>query len=113
MSIPPICPIEGQRRSSINRQFAWLLDEFGRNTPEDVQVVLPTREFFPRAYDTSVEGLEDTFVRLCDLMNEPQRSVRLWFFEREEEPLTEFHDQWERRRLVCESTRPECPIYAS
>jgi hypothetical protein len=91
----PICPLEPDRKASIDRQIAWLVSQFGRESIRQATVVMPTREFFPRAEDVTDAGIDDTFRRACSYMGLPPESVALCLYEEDQPPLAQYQTHWE------------------
>jgi hypothetical protein len=79
----PTCPVEEEDKLWIEESMQWLLEEFGSETFRDVEVVLPTDEFFPDEYLGDEEDVEALVERVCDYMDVNRDRLVLEFFEDE------------------------------
>lgn len=43
----PKCPINADEKEWLEDSFLWLIDEFGEETLQNVQIILPNETFFP------------------------------------------------------------------
>src|SRR5688500_10981394 len=76
----PTCPVDPETKRWIEERMQWLTDEFGMTRLRSVQVVLPTPEFFPDAYDGSKKDAKRLLRRVCRYMDvEPDR-VKIRFY---------------------------------
>ena len=80
----PKCPVDAETKEWIDGASQWLTDELGIDVVRQTDVILPTEEYFPDAYDgsrTSVRGMVD---RVCGYMDVDPKMVELRFDESEE-----------------------------
>jgi hypothetical protein len=76
----PRCPVKTQEKVWIEERMEWLCQEFSYERMAHATVVLPTKEFFPDAYDGSEVALRKLLDRVCGYMDiDPQRiEMRLY-----------------------------------
>lgn len=65
----PCCPCDQAAKGWIERRLAWLHEEFEDSAFNGLPVVLPTREFFPDAFDGSKAAVRTMLNRVCRYMD--------------------------------------------
>src|SRR5215469_9466347 len=72
----PICPCDSAAKAWIEERLQWLSEQFDDSAFSGLPVVLPTREFFPDAYDGSKPAVRRMLNRVCRFMDvDPERVV--------------------------------------
>src|SRR5262245_3459419 len=59
--------------------MAWIVDQFGPNLLREVEVILPTQQFFPDEYHGATADAEARFQRVCTYTRVERSRVRLRF----------------------------------
>lgn len=77
----PTCPVEEEDKLWIEESMQWLLEEFGSETFREIEVVLPTDEFFPDEYLGVEEDVEALVERVCSYMQVDRRRLEIEFFD--------------------------------
>lgn len=77
----PICPVDPATREWIDRRWAWLEREFGRDGPRKCQVVLPRPEFFPDSFQGTEADAQRMLQRVCGYLGIDPESVELVLYE--------------------------------
>ncbi len=78
------CPVNDETREWINGAFQWLIDELGIDILQQSEVILPTEEYFPDAYDGSRVSVRKMVDRVCGYMDVDPNMVELRFVESDE-----------------------------
>ena len=81
----PKCPVDSEAKEWIENAFNWLVEEVGPDVPRDVDVVLPTEEYFPDPYDGGRTSIRRMAERVCDYMDVDPKSIELQFFDSEDD----------------------------
>jgi hypothetical protein len=81
----PKCPVDADSKEWIENAFNWLIDAMGREILRDVEVVLPTEEYFPDAYDGSRTSIRRMVERVCGYMDVDPKNIELQFFDSEDD----------------------------
>ena len=76
----PRCKIDADSKAWIDARFTWLAEKFGLESLWDAQVILPNDEYFPDAFDGSVDSAETMFERVCEYMLVDSARVELRFY---------------------------------
>src|SRR5690348_12280373 len=76
----PKCPIDPEQQQWIDGRFDWLLDQFGRETPCQVRVIIPTREDFPDPYEGKPEDAQVMMARVAEYMNVDPDQIELFLY---------------------------------
>src|SRR5688572_31655958 len=71
------CPVDDPSRQWLDGQLAWLAREFEDESPVARDLILPTADSFPDAYDGSIAAVRALFERVCGYMNVELDRVRL------------------------------------
>jgi hypothetical protein len=66
---PPRCPCDPSAKNWVEDRLEWLADEFDDNAYNGRPIVLPTKEFFPDAYDGSKKAIRQLLDRVCGYMD--------------------------------------------
>lgn len=85
----PKCPVDDETKAWIENAFEWLIEELGIEILRDVDVILPTEEYFPDAFDGSRASIRRMVDRVCDYMDVDPKTIEVRFYENEDE--TRFH----------------------
>ncbi len=87
------CPVDFATREWIERRWAWLTEQFGRERPRSARVILPTPEFFPDPYAAKPDDARAMFDRVCGYMGVAPETVELsWYQDRN--PV--YEGQWQQ-----------------
>lgn len=79
----PKCPCDAQAKAWIEYRLKWLSKQFPESAFSGAKkVVLPTREFFPDAFDGTDLAAEDLMDRVCLYMGVNRRAIRLRFVDK-------------------------------
>jgi hypothetical protein len=78
---PVACPIDADQRRWLDARFAWLGDQFGRETPRGVTVVLPTEAYFPDRYEGRPEDARPMFDRVARYMSVDPARFELFLYQ--------------------------------
>ncbi len=62
------CPVDAQQKTWIEHRMNWLCSQFGLEKLKNVQVILPTKEFFPDPFDGSEASFRRLLDRVCGYM---------------------------------------------
>lgn len=81
----PKCPVDGETKEWIENAFGWLIEELGIDVLRSVEVVLPTEDFFPDAFNGSRASIRKMVGRVCEYMDVDPKQVEVRFFESEDE----------------------------
>ena len=81
----PKCPVDAETKDWLDEAFIWLTGEFGAHLLQEVDVVLPTEEHFPDAYDGTRTSIRRMFERVCGYMKTDIDSIELRFYDSEED----------------------------
>lgn len=73
------CPVDDETRDWIDSSFRWLIDELGLDVLRSVEVVLPTEEFFPDAFDGSRSSIRTMLNRVCEYMDVDPKMIEVSF----------------------------------
>jgi hypothetical protein len=87
-------PVSEEERQWVNDGFRRLEKSLGRHRMLEAEVVEPTAEDFPDAYDRSPEAVEQLFARVCSYMQVDRSTVELEIFPDETEELHEMLPSW-------------------
>jgi Pentapeptide repeats (9 copies) len=68
-------------RNWINRRWAWLEEQFGKDHVLKGPVILPTEQFFPDPYEGIEEDAVSLFGHVCTFMAIERSTVELSFYE--------------------------------
>lgn len=85
----PKCPVDKETREWIENAFGWLIEELGIDVLRNAEVVLPTEEHFPDAFDGSRASIRKMVDRLCEYMDVDPGLVEVRFYENEDD--SRFH----------------------
>lgn len=85
----PKCPVDEETRLWLNECFDWLIQELGKDTLEEVDVILPTHDFFPDSYDGSRADIRKMVHRVCEYMDVEPELIELGFYEHSD--ASDFH----------------------
>src|SRR5260370_17505578 len=77
----PECPVDPATREWIDKRWAWLENQFGRQRLRNTSVILPRPEFFPDAYDGTEEDVRLMLDRVCEYMDIDPATVELSLYE--------------------------------
>jgi hypothetical protein len=80
-SKPPPCPVEDDYRQWLEGRWGWLSEQLGADTPRQVQVVLPTPEFFPDPFHGKPEDVPPMFARVARYMGVESQPFTLFFYD--------------------------------
>jgi hypothetical protein len=75
----PVCPCPPPAKRWVEQRLAWLYREFPDNVFTGKPVVLPTPEFFPDRFDSTLEAADELLVRICAAMEVPRNRISLDF----------------------------------
>jgi hypothetical protein len=93
----PRLPISDDDRQWVDQAFVRLEELFTRERLLQVEVILPTDQFFPDPYDRSQAAVESLFQRLCRYMQVDRATMDLELFPDETEGLRALLPVWESR----------------
>ncbi len=82
----PSCPVEPEQKAWIESRMTWLIEQFGERRLRDVEVVLPTPDFFPDPYDGSEESVRLLLDRVCDYVGVDSERIDLSFYSEVNRP---------------------------
>ena len=68
--------------------MAWLTDQFGRDRLRDADIILPTEDYFPDAYDATEDDVRAILDRVCGYMEVDPEKVSLHFYQ-DRNPIAE------------------------
>lgn len=85
----PKCPVDAETKAWIDGAFGWLVEELGVEVLRESEVVLPTEEFFPDAFDGSRGAIRRMVDRVCGYMDVDPKLVAVEFFENDD--VTRLH----------------------
>jgi uncharacterized protein YjbI with pentapeptide repeats len=89
----PECPVDPATRDWIDRRWAWLEEQFGRERLLKARVVLPLAEYFPDDYSDDPEDVRAMLDRVCGYMGIDPATVELSVYE-DRNPVHE--GQWKQ-----------------
>lgn len=75
------CPVEPDRRAWLVGRTRWLIGEFGLEAARQAEVILPSEQFFPEAYDASPEAGRVLFDRVSHYLRIDPTGIDLLFWE--------------------------------
>jgi hypothetical protein len=78
---PPQCPVEPAVQQWIDSRMDWLVGQFGIDRLHTVEVILPTKDFFPDDYQPCVDDVRVILDRVCDFVEIDPTSVELHLYE--------------------------------
>lgn len=81
----PKCPVDTETKEWIEEAFVWLIEELGIDVMRDVEVVLPTEEYFPDAFNGSRASIRRMVDRVCEYMDVDSKMIDVQFYENEDE----------------------------
>src|SRR5262249_33934531 len=87
------CPVDPATREWIDRRWAWLEGQFGRERVRKTPGILPRPEFFPDPFDGTEEAARRMLDRACAYMGIDPASIELSLYE-DRNPVHE--GQWRR-----------------
>jgi Pentapeptide repeats (8 copies) len=103
----PECPVSPDVQKWIEARFDWLIDQFGIERLQSINVILPTEDFFPNAYRPTPESVRMVFHRVCDYVGIDWKTIELHFYEdigqRTRglyEPTSEKHRVWIEAKML-------------
>src|SRR5437016_4285602 len=82
----PTCPVDPQSKQWIEKRMRWLTCEFGAERLLDINVTLPTPDYFPDSYDGSKGDARRLWRRVCRYTELDPDLVPLRFYP-ENKPL--------------------------
>jgi hypothetical protein len=85
----PRCSVDTETKEWIENAFEWLIEDLGIDVIRDVDVILPTEEYFPEPFDGSRASIRKMADRICEYMDVDSDSVAVRFYENEDE--SRFH----------------------
>ncbi|MBL8830589.1 MAG: hypothetical protein JNM18_26685 [Planctomycetaceae bacterium] len=65
----PSCPCDPAAKSWVEERLEWLAGEFENSAFTGREIILPTPEYFPDAYDGSKKAVRILLDRVCDYMD--------------------------------------------
>lgn len=74
------CTINSVTKNWIDHRWNWLTDQFGQDVMLKSPTVLPSRDFFPDAYDRSEDSVQTLVNRVCQYMNVSPHLINLEFY---------------------------------
>lgn len=77
----PRCPVEDSVREWIESRMAWLIEQFGLDRLNSVDVILPNSHYFPDEYNGTEEDARLLLDRVCDYMELDSRTVELHLYQ--------------------------------
>jgi hypothetical protein len=80
------CPVGPEMRKWVDGRFAWLEEQFGRDVPRKVNVVLPTPEFFPDPFQGQPEDVPPMLVRVCSYLGVDPARFKLFLYSEAKAP---------------------------
>lgn len=81
----PKCPVNEEEQRWIEENFAWFLEDLGKETFEDVEIILPLQEYFPDLYQGRKEDVKALLNRVCDYMDVENDRIDLEFYNEGEQ----------------------------
>ena len=81
----PKCPVDPDAKEWIENAFNWLIEAMGPDVLREVEVVLPTEEHFPDAYDGSRTSISRMAERVCGYMDVDSKKIEFQFYDGEED----------------------------
>jgi hypothetical protein len=75
----PVCPCDAAAKPWVESRLQWLSRQFGLHILLERQVILPTSEFFPDAWDGSPKAARALFRRVCGYMSVDPDVVQIKF----------------------------------
>lgn len=81
----PKCPVDADAKKWIEDSFNWLIEAIGADILREVEVVLPTEEYFPDAYDGGRTSIRRMAERVCIYMDVDAKTIDLQFFDSEDD----------------------------
>jgi hypothetical protein len=76
----PVCPCDPEAKLWVEQRLRWLTRQFGLHILLERQVILPTAEFFPDAWDGSPKAVRRMFRRVCGYMGVDPDDVEIQLF---------------------------------
>lgn len=83
----PKCPINADEKEWLEDSFLWLIDEFGEETLQNVQIILPNETFFPDEFTADFSYLQNTLRRVCGFMSVEYEKIEISLFSDDNLPL--------------------------
>src|SRR5262245_1793000 len=80
----PSCPLDIREKTWVELRMQWLIEQVGVEQLRKVEVVTPTKEYFPDDYTRSEKDIRRIFKQVCSWMAIPPRSVGLTTFQGED-----------------------------
>ena len=80
------CPVDDATRHWLDARWRWLEEQFGRDRPRKVTVVLPRPEFFPDEYHATEDDARCILDRVCGYMDVDPATVEMSLYD-ETDPL--------------------------
>ena len=80
----PKCPLNAEEKEWVENAFQWLIDELGIEILQNLEVILPTDDFFPDPFSGSESDIRKMVGRVCDYMDVDPTLVDLRFFTNED-----------------------------
>jgi len=77
--IRPTCPCDPAAKAWVEHRLNWLTNEFPSTVFSGRQIVLPTSDFFPDAYDGSRKAVRAMLQRVCEYMGVAPELVHVEF----------------------------------
>jgi hypothetical protein len=77
-------PVAEQERRWLDERWRWLQKSFGIRTPARVDVVVPTEEFFPEAYDFTFDAAAEVIERVRQYMDLADQQIDFFFYSSED-----------------------------
>jgi hypothetical protein len=81
-SRPPQPPLSPPEKLWVEQQMSWLTQTFGLDYLREVEVVLPTPEFFPEPFTGAEEEVRPLLELVCDYMDVDADRLDLDFFDK-------------------------------
>lgn len=75
------CPVTPEEKSWLEERMNWLLAQYGVEHLWDVEIILPTKEYFPEYYDGSEDAARKLFKRVCKYMKVEDTPIELAFYD--------------------------------
>jgi len=97
----PKLPVSEDERQWLDEGFRRLERKLGRRRMIEAQVILPTAEHFPDAYDATPASAETLFQRVCEYMDVDRQLVEFQIFPDETEELRTMLPSWSSNSSRC------------